>query len=82
MVSMPCGYDLAKTRAEMHWLTGRPDWPRPERRAREGHVYLADGNQYLNRPGPRVAESLRTWREILYLRSFEPALEFIGWEKF
>ena len=28
------------------------------RAVREGRVYLADGNQYFNRPGPRVAEAL------------------------
>jgi iron complex transport system substrate-binding protein len=73
IVCMPCGYDLKRTRAEMHWH----DWT--QLRAR---VYLADGNQYLNRPGPRVAESLRILAEILYPESFEPTLEGIGWEKF
>ncbi len=73
IVSMPCGYGLQKTRAEMHWH----DW-----RSLRAQVYLADGNQYLNRPGPRVAQSLRILAEILYPESFEPTLERIGWEKF
>lgn len=73
IVSMPCGYDLRRTRAEMHWH----DW-----RSLRAQVFLADGNQYLNRPGPRVAQSLRILAEILYPESFEPALEGIGWEKF
>ncbi len=73
IICMPCGFDLQRTRAEMHWH----DWSKlgvP--------VYLADGNQYLNRPGPRVAKSLRILAEILYPESFEPTLEGIGWEKF
>jgi iron complex transport system substrate-binding protein len=76
IVAMPCGYGLAQTRAEMHWLTSRQEWPNLR-----AQVYLADGNQYLNRPGPRVAQSLRILAEILYPESFEPTLEGIGWEK-
>jgi len=73
IVCMPCGYDLERTRAEMHWH----DWSKLR-----AQIYLADGNQYLNRPGPRVAKSLRIIAEILYPESFEPTLEGIGWEKF
>jgi iron complex transport system substrate-binding protein len=73
IVCMPCGYDLKRTRAEMHWH----DWSKLR-----AQIYLADGNQYLNRPGPRVAKSLRILAEILYPESFEPSLEGIGWEKF
>jgi iron complex transport system substrate-binding protein len=80
IVCMPCGYDLSRTRAEMHWLECRPEW-NTLRAVREAQVYLADGNQYLNRPGPRMVESLRILAEILYPEAFEPSLERIGWEK-
>jgi iron complex transport system substrate-binding protein len=73
VVCMPCGYDLKRTREEMHWH----DWTKLR-----AQVFLADGNQYLNRPGPRVAVSLRILAEILYPESFEPTLEGIGWERF
>ena len=73
IVCMPCGYDLKRTREEMHWH----DWS-----SLRAQIFLADGNQYLNRPGPRVAKSLRILAEILYPDSFEPSLEGIGWEKF
>jgi iron complex transport system substrate-binding protein len=73
IVCMPCGYDLARTRAEMHWH----DWSKLR-----AQVYLTDGNQYMTRPGPRIAKSLRILAEILYPESFEPTLEGIGWEKF
>ena len=53
----PCGFDLARTEQEMHWLTERPGWS-DLRAVREGRVYLADGNHYFNRPGPRVVETL------------------------
>jgi iron complex transport system substrate-binding protein len=60
----PCGFDLPRTAQEMHWLTDRPDW-RELRAVRSGRVYLADGNRYFNRPGPRVVETLQIITEIL-----------------
>ncbi len=81
IVCMPCGYDLERTRAEMHWLTQRAEWV-TLRAVREGQVYLADGNQYMNRPGPRVVESLQILAEILLPEAFPPALEHVGWERY
>jgi iron complex transport system substrate-binding protein len=54
---MPCGFDLERAVSEMYWLTGRDGWDRL-RAVRNGRVYVADGNQYFNRPGPRLVESL------------------------
>jgi iron complex transport system substrate-binding protein len=81
IICMPCGYDLEKTRAEVHWLTARPGW-KDLRATREKQIFLADGNQYMNRPGPRVVESLQILAEILFPEAFEPRLEKIGWERF
>ena len=81
IICLPCGYDLARTRAEMHWLARRPEWSNL-RSVRNGQVFLADGNQYLNRPGPRMVESLRILAEILYPERFEPFLEGLAWERF
>ncbi|HEV2447845.1 MAG TPA: cobalamin-binding protein [Candidatus Sulfopaludibacter sp.] len=64
LIVAPCGFDLDRTVREMHWLTDRPEW-RELRAVRTGGVYLADGNQYFNRPGPRVAETLEIVVEIL-----------------
>ena len=36
------------------------------RAVRDGRVYLADGNQYFNRPGPRVVETLEALVEMLH----------------
>src|SRR5580704_17157961 len=60
----PCGFDLARTEEEMHWLTARPDWG-DLRAVREGRVFLGDGNRYFNRPGPRVVETLEIISQIL-----------------
>jgi len=78
IISMPCGFDLDRTCAEMYWLTDRPEWQNL-RAVRSGQVYLADGNQYFNRPGPRLVESLEILAEILHPEAFAPALEGAAW---
>jgi iron complex transport system substrate-binding protein len=80
IICMPCGYDLAKAHAEMHWLTERPEWG-SLRAVQEGRVFIADGNQYMNRPGPRIVESLQILAEVVYPASFEPRLEGVGWQR-
>jgi len=80
IVSMPCGFDLARTCAEMYWLSDRPEWPQL-RAVKTGQVYLADGNQYFNRPGPRIVESLQILAEILHPEAFEPTLGGAAWRR-
>lgn len=65
IVIAPCGFDLARTEQEMHWLTDRQDW-KELRAVKSGRVFLADGNQYFNRPGPRVVETFEILVEILH----------------
>lgn len=79
IINMPCGYSLEKTKSEMHWLTSRPGW-NGLRAVQRHEVYLVDGNQYMNRPGPRVVESLRILAEILHPDLFPPTLQGIGWQ--
>jgi iron complex transport system substrate-binding protein len=65
IICFPCGFNLARTKAEMHWLTAKPGWG-TLRAVREGQVWVADGNQYFNRPGPRIVESLEILAAILH----------------
>ena len=76
----PCGFDLERTRQEMPALTRRPDWP-DLRAVREGFVYLADGNQYFNRPGPRLVESLEILADVLHPETFSFGHEGTGWQR-
>jgi iron complex transport system substrate-binding protein len=62
---LPCGFDLARTRSEMPALVSRPGWS-ALRAVREGRVFLLDGNQYFNRPGPRLVESLEILAETIH----------------
>lgn len=53
----PCGFDLQRTLGEAELLRGLladTGWTA----VREQRVYVADGNAYFNRPGPRIADSL------------------------
>jgi iron complex transport system substrate-binding protein len=61
----PCGYDIPVTLREMGVLAGNTVWE-GLRAVREGQVYVADGNAYFNRPGPRLVESAEILAEILH----------------
>lgn len=74
----PCGFDIARTRAELPALTERPQW-QALRAVRDRHIFLCDGNQYFNRPGPRLADSLEILAEILHPASFAFGQEGTGW---
>ncbi len=63
IIVAPCGFDLARTLAEMHWLADRPEFGRLQA-VQADQVFVADGNQFFNRPGPRVAETLEIIRNI------------------
>lgn len=65
IVIAPCGFDLARTVQEIYWMTGRCGWG-DLRAVKNRRVYLADGNQYFNRPGPRVVETLQMLVEMLH----------------
>ena len=57
MVVAPCGFDLARTRAEAAPFEARL-------RAVAPRLLLMDGNAYWNRPGPRLVdavEALAAW---------------------
>ena len=78
IVTMPCGFDIPRTRAELTPLLLQPGWT-ALRAVREGRVFLADGNQYFNRPGPRIAASLEMLAEILHPTRFHFGYEGAGW---
>jgi iron complex transport system substrate-binding protein len=81
IVALPCGFDLERTRGEMYWLSNRAGWS-DLKAVRTGRVFVCDGNQFMNRPGPRLLESLLIFAEILHPDLFEPTLEHVGWERF
>lgn len=81
LLVFPCGFGLERTRSEMRPLEAQPGW-RDLRAYQAGRVVLADGNQYFNRPGPRLVESLEILVEILHPESSEAkrGTAFARWE--
>jgi iron complex transport system substrate-binding protein len=79
MVIMPCGYDLSVTRRESEALMRHPDWTKLKA-VQQNRVYVTDGNQYFNRPGPRLVDSLEILAEILHPEVFEFGYLGRGWQ--
>jgi iron complex transport system substrate-binding protein len=80
LVLMPCGFDLARTRAEATALKRQPHWPKL-RAVRRGQVFVTDGHQFFNRPGPRLVESLEILAELLQPRLFDSGRRGLTWER-
>ncbi|MBL8665763.1 MAG: cobalamin-binding protein [Candidatus Odyssella sp.] len=79
IVVAPCGLDLARIRADFPALAKRTGWA-DLRAVKAKRVYFADGNQYFNRPGPRLVETLEILAEILHPDRFSFGLKGRAWE--
>ena len=77
----PCGFDMARTLEEMPVLADRPGW-HELRAVQHDRVFVADGNQYFNRPGPRIVESLEILAEIFHPEVFPAGHEGTGWKRY
>ena len=64
LIFMPCGFGLDRTEREALRLLGQPGWQTLDA-VRQGRVYVTDGNQFFNRPGPRLWESAQILAEII-----------------
>lgn len=60
-----CGYDIERALRDVPALEARPAW-RLLPAVRDGRVYVADGSQFFNRPGPRLVESLELLAHALH----------------
>jgi iron complex transport system substrate-binding protein len=65
LVIAACGFDVARTLAEMPLMAARPRWSEL-RAVRSGRVYVADGNLYFNRSGPCLFDSPAILAEMLH----------------
>jgi len=65
IIIMPCGYDIKKSLIEIKTLESKKGWG-SLKAVRNKNVYITDGNQFFNRPGPRIIESLEILLEIIH----------------
>lgn len=77
----PCGFSISRARREKELLTRHPEWEKIPA-VQNNRVFWLDGNQYFNRPGPRLAESLEILAEILHPDIFSFGHKDTGWELF
>lgn len=80
LVLMPCGWDIARARAEVRVLTSDPRWTQLSA-VRADQVFVTDGHQFFNRPGPRLLESAQILAEIFHPDVFDFGHRGRNWEK-
>lgn len=73
VVVMPCGFDVPRTRREVHLLTERRGW-HDLPAVCSGRVHLTDASAYFNRPGPRIVTGLEILASILHPGSLSTPL--------
>lgn len=64
LIVAPCGFRIEDSQRDLHLLSSNPKW-RSLRAVRDENVFIVDGNQFFNRPGPRLVESLEILAEIV-----------------
>lgn len=80
LVIAPCGWDIERTLEDLELLARKPGWEKL-RAVESSRVFVADGNQFFNRPGPRLLESLQILAEILHPDLFHFGHEGKGWTR-
>jgi len=76
---MPCGFNLERTRSEAQVLAQHSGWSQLKA-VQNNRVYIADGNAYFNRPGPRLVDSLEMLAQMLHPQHFSYEYQGKGWE--
>ncbi len=74
----PCGFGIPRASEELHLLQKQNGWKQLGA-VRDRRVFVADGNQYFNRPGPRIIESLEILAELIHPHTFSFGHEGEGW---
>jgi len=76
----PCGFNMDRAAADLPAITVRPEW-RGLKAVKNRKVFLGEGNQYFNRPGPRIVESLEILGEVIHPELFSFGHEGTGWRR-
>jgi iron complex transport system substrate-binding protein len=79
LVLSPCGYSIERTMLDVPLLRRHPAWS-TLRAVRTGRVYAIDGNQYLNRSGPRLVESAELLAKVVWGERLEIDVDPLAWQ--
>jgi iron complex transport system substrate-binding protein len=80
LVVAPCGYGLERALAEMPGVAAQPGFENLAA-VRNDRVFVADGNVYFNRSGPKVFESAELLAEMFHPGAVPPAHEGAWWRR-
>ena len=69
LVAAPCGFELEQTLDNRRELTDRPGWADVTAVAGD-RVFAMDGHHYVNRPGPRLVDTLEHLASVLHPDQF------------
>lgn len=81
MIVMPCGFSTERTLQEVDILLRQPGFSELKA-VKNDRLYIADGNQYFNRSGPRIVDSIEILAEIIQPKQFVFGYEGNGWIRF
>ncbi|MEO6524581.1 MAG: cobalamin-binding protein [Mucilaginibacter sp.] len=81
IVVMPCGFSIERSMKEMSILLALPGFDELKA-VKNNRLYITDGNQYFNRSGPRIIDSIEILAEIINPKQFIFGYEGEGWIKF
>ena len=81
IVLMPCGFPVDRTLQEISIMLELPGWS-ALRAVQQNRIYITDGNQYFNRSGPRITDSIEIMAEIINPKQFVFGYEGEGWIRF
>ena len=81
IIISPCGFTINQTLREIDLILNLPGW-RDLAAVKNNRVYIADGNAYFNRSGPRVVDTIEMLAEMITPTYFSFGFEGQGWIKF
>lgn len=79
LVLAPCGFSLARTLVDVPLLQQNPLW-QSLAAVQNGRVYAIDGNNYLNRSGPRLVESAELLAHVIWGEQLAIPVDEQAWQ--
>ena len=79
IIFIPCGFNIEKTKKELDNYIKKNNNMRSLKAYQNHKLFVADGNQFFNRPGPRLIVSLEIFAEIIHPNIFDFNHKGVGW---
>jgi iron complex transport system substrate-binding protein len=80
IILSPCGYTLERAMQDVPLLQSHSAWADLQA-VRNGRVYAIDGNQYLNRSGPRLVESAELLARAMWDERLRIVVDNNAWQQ-